>query len=83
MKLSFHTGTSPSAMLLHLLDEAGQVMASLCDDSRKLGFYSPRCVTCGCMCGVGGRGRGAIRRTVLTKIAHAEDNGKLGFYSPR
>lgn len=42
VKLSFHTGTSPSAMLLHLLDEAGQLMASLCDDSRKLGFYSPR-----------------------------------------
>ncbi|KAG2489262.1 hypothetical protein HYH03_012282 [Edaphochlamys debaryana] len=42
VKLSFHTGTNPSAMLLTLLDEAGTPLAQLCDDSKKLGFYSPR-----------------------------------------
>lgn len=41
VKLSFHCGTNPSAMLLTLLDENGGVVASLSDDQRKLGFYSP------------------------------------------
>mmetsp|Transcript_8717 Transcript_8717/g.18554 ORF Transcript_8717/g.18554 Transcript_8717/m.18554 type:complete len:285 (+) Transcript_8717:226-1080(+) len=41
VKLSFHCGTNPSAMLLQLLDEGGSVVATLYEDSRKLGFYSP------------------------------------------
>lgn len=41
VKLSFHTGTNASAMLLHLLDDEGNVIAMMNDDSRKLGFYSP------------------------------------------
>ncbi|KXZ44461.1 hypothetical protein GPECTOR_67g301 [Gonium pectorale] len=42
VKLSFHCGTSPSAMLLTLLDESGAAVATLWEDTRKLGFYSPR-----------------------------------------
>ena len=42
LKLSFHCGTSPSAMVLTLHDEGGGLVATLLDDSRKLGFYSPR-----------------------------------------
>jgi tubulin-folding cofactor B len=41
VKLSFHCGTSPNSMMLTLGDESGQVVASLNEDSRKLGFYSP------------------------------------------
>ncbi|KAJ9516910.1 hypothetical protein QJQ45_027299 [Haematococcus lacustris] len=41
VKLSFHVGTNPSAMLLQLLNEAGNIVASCLDDSRKLGYYSP------------------------------------------
>lgn len=41
VKLSFHTGTNASAMLLHLLDDSGNVIAMLNEDHRKLGFYSP------------------------------------------
>jgi tubulin-folding cofactor B len=41
VKLSFHCGTNPGAMLLQLLDEAGNMVATLTDDSRKLGYYSP------------------------------------------
>jgi tubulin-specific chaperone B len=42
-KLCFHCGTSPSAMLLQLKDEAGHsVLAVLGEDRRQLGFYSPR-----------------------------------------
>lgn len=41
-KLCFHCGTSPSAMILQLKDEGNsRVIASLSDDSRKLGYYSP------------------------------------------
>jgi hypothetical protein len=40
-KLSFHTGTPPSAMLLELKDDNGQLMAALTEDSRQFGFYSP------------------------------------------
>ncbi len=43
VKLSFHVGTSPSSMLLQLLDEGGQLQALLLDDTKPLG--------------VGGRGR--------------------------
>ena len=42
MKLSFHCGTNPGAMLLSLLDEGGALMANMWEDGRKLGFYSPR-----------------------------------------
>ncbi|GFR50102.1 hypothetical protein Agub_g12247, partial [Astrephomene gubernaculifera] len=42
VKLSFHCGTSPAAMLLSLLDESGAAVATLWEDHRKLGFYSPR-----------------------------------------
>lgn len=41
-KLCFHCGTPPSAQRLQLKDEAGRPVAALDDDSRKLGFYSPR-----------------------------------------
>jgi tubulin-folding cofactor B len=41
-KLCFHTGTSPSAMELHLRDDRGAPVAALADGARKLGFYSPR-----------------------------------------
>jgi tubulin-folding cofactor B len=41
-KLNTHTGTSPSSMVLQLKDEGGRLVASLDDESRKLGFYSPR-----------------------------------------
>lgn len=41
VKLSFHVGTSPSAQVLQLLDDQGQLLVSCMDDSRKLGFYSP------------------------------------------
>eukprot|EP00281_Chroomonas_sp_CCMP1168_P030190 CAMPEP_0206250474 /NCGR_PEP_ID=MMETSP0047_2-20121206/21490_1 /ASSEMBLY_ACC=CAM_ASM_000192 /TAXON_ID=195065 /ORGANISM="Chroomonas mesostigmatica_cf, Strain CCMP1168" /LENGTH=243 /DNA_ID=CAMNT_0053676323 /DNA_START=151 /DNA_END=879 /DNA_ORIENTATION=+ len=39
-KLEFHTGTSAVSCQLYLLDENGQTMSE-CDDSRKLGYYSP------------------------------------------
>ncbi|KAG2428306.1 hypothetical protein HXX76_010454 [Chlamydomonas incerta] len=42
VKLSFHCGTNPGAMLLSLLDESGGLMANMWEDGRKLGFYSPR-----------------------------------------
>ena len=41
VKLSFHCGTSPSAMVLQLLDDAKNMIATLYEDDRKLGFYSP------------------------------------------
>lgn len=41
IKLSFHCGTSPSSMMLQLLDESGSMVAMMNDDSRKFGFYSP------------------------------------------
>ena len=41
VKLSFHCGTSPGAMLLQLLDESGTAVAMMNDDCKKLGFYSP------------------------------------------
>lgn len=41
VKLSFHCGTSPSSMLVQLLDESGNLTATLHEDHRKLGFYSP------------------------------------------
>ncbi|PNG99179.1 Tubulin-specific chaperone B, partial [Tetrabaena socialis] len=41
VKLSFHCGTSASAMALSLLDEGGATVASMWEDNRKLGFYSP------------------------------------------
>ena len=40
--LCFHCGTPPSAQQLQLKDERGRLLACLDDDSRKLGFYSPR-----------------------------------------
>lgn len=42
VKLSFHCGTSPSAMVLSLLDENGTMLYTLWEDHRKLGYYSPR-----------------------------------------
>ena len=41
IKLSFHCGTSPSAMVLQLLDDNKNMIATLYEDQRKLGFYSP------------------------------------------
>lgn len=42
-KLSFHCGTSPSAMILQLKSDKGSSESvTLSDDSRKLGFYSPQ-----------------------------------------
>ena len=41
LKLSFHCGTSPSAMILTLHDEQGGFVAAMDEDQRKLGFYSP------------------------------------------
>lgn len=42
VKLSFHCGTNPSAMVLSLLDESGTMLYTLWEDHRKLGYYSPR-----------------------------------------
>ncbi len=41
-KLSNHCGTAPQDMSLTLKDEGGRQIASLGDDSRKLGYYSPQ-----------------------------------------
>lgn len=41
-KLCFHCGTPPSAQVLSLKDERGRLVAPLDDESRKLGYYSPR-----------------------------------------
>ncbi|KAL4452171.1 hypothetical protein ABPG75_007833 [Micractinium tetrahymenae] len=41
-KLCFHCGTPPSAQVLQLKDERRRLAAVLDDDSRKLGYYSPR-----------------------------------------
>lgn len=41
VKLSFHCGTNPSAMIVHLLDEDGSLLYTLWEDHRKLGYYSP------------------------------------------
>lgn len=41
-KVHSHTGTSPDSMVLQLNDESGRLVAVLDDNSRKLGFYSPR-----------------------------------------
>lgn len=40
-KLSSHTGSSPSAMVLQLKDDKGKLMATLTDPYKPLGFYSP------------------------------------------
>lgn len=40
-KLISHTGTNPSAMILQLFDEVGNLVASGMEDGKKLGFYSP------------------------------------------
>jgi tubulin-folding cofactor B len=37
VKLSFHVGTNPSAMVLQLLNEHGIIVAPFLEDSRKLG----------------------------------------------
>ena len=41
-KLQSHVGSSIGAMRLQLKDERGTPVAALDDDSRKLGYYSPR-----------------------------------------
>lgn len=41
-KLQTHVGSSVSAMRLQLRDESGRVVASLDDDARLLGYFSPR-----------------------------------------
>ena len=43
LKAKIHTmcGTSVSTMVLQLRDERGAPLATLSDDARKLGFYSP------------------------------------------
>jgi len=40
-KLMTHCGTNPSAMVLQLKDENGQLLYTLSDESRLLGYYSP------------------------------------------
>jgi tubulin-folding cofactor B len=40
-KLMTHCGTNPSAMVLQLKDEHGNIMMTMSDESRPLGFYSP------------------------------------------
>jgi len=40
-KLISHIGTNPSAMVLQLFDEVGNLIASGMEDNKKLGFYSP------------------------------------------
>lgn len=40
-KLSSHTGSSPLAMVLQLKDDKGNLMATLTDPYKPLGFYSP------------------------------------------
>ncbi len=41
VKLSFHIGTNPSAQLLQLFDDNGNLVAPCLEDARKLGYYSP------------------------------------------
>lgn len=41
LKLCFHCGSNPSAMILQLKSPDGSLVATLNDDSKKLGFYSP------------------------------------------
>jgi tubulin-folding cofactor B len=41
-KLMAHTGTSAAASRLVLKDQAGNPIAEMNDDSKKLGFYSPQ-----------------------------------------
>lgn len=41
IKLSSHSGTTPSDMTLQLKDDRGSVIATLSDDRRLLGYYSP------------------------------------------
>eukprot|EP00892_Ulva_mutabilis_P007359 jgi/Ulvmu1/4996/UM021_0013.1 len=41
-KLVSHVGTSPSAMMLELMDSQGNLIARLTDSTKKLGFYSPK-----------------------------------------
>jgi hypothetical protein len=54
LKSKVHTmcGTSVSTMVLQLRDEGGKLLATLSDDARKLGFYSPHSgwVRCCCSC---------------------------------
>ncbi len=54
-KLSSHTGTSPSAMILQLKDERGKIMATLSDPCKPLGFYGAYdgYVCFGCVVGTG------------------------------
>mmetsp|Transcript_4889 Transcript_4889/g.12550 ORF Transcript_4889/g.12550 Transcript_4889/m.12550 type:complete len:195 (+) Transcript_4889:259-843(+) len=40
-KLMTHCGTNPSAMVLQLKDEHGNLMMTMSDEGRPLGFYSP------------------------------------------
>ena len=41
-KMRTHCGTGSAFMHLTLLDDAGQVVADMVDDSLKLGYYSPQ-----------------------------------------
>ena len=41
-KVNTHTGSSVDTMVLQLKDEGGRLVAVLDDNTRKLGFYSPR-----------------------------------------
>ena len=40
-KLRTHCGTSANMMMLCLMDESGAMVASMDDDDKKLGYYSP------------------------------------------
>ena len=40
-KLMTHCGTNPSAMVLQLKDECGNLMHSMSEEDKKLGYYSP------------------------------------------
>lgn len=40
-KLSTHCGTTTGDMRLQLLDEGNRLVATLSDDQRLLGYYSP------------------------------------------
>lgn len=42
LKLSSHCGTSASDMVLQLKTGAGDLVATLTEPSRKLGFFSPQ-----------------------------------------
>ena len=76
LKAKIHTmcGTAMSTMVLQLRDEGGKLLATLGDDARKLGYYSPvtGCArACVCCCRVFWRARAGCWVCACTRAASA------------